>query len=1588
MGQRFVPIVIAVSDGNSEQVVKGLTNAFSHLDQTAERAGTGGLRNAFIQADLTSRAIAMATREVMEAAREYLQFGRELSNLNTLLDDGASLSGYRDGILELDPALGRTSELARGMYQAISSGVGAEDALDAITASAKAARAGLTDTFTTVDAGTSVMASFGLKSEDLTDIYDKMFETVKRGKVEFSQLASGIGLVSNIAAQSGVGVNEMFAAIATASRTNRPATAIEGMRQALVNVLKPSEQAKDLAQELGIQFDAQALKAKGLAGFLNEVATATGGNAAKMTTLFGDVQALNFVMSVTGNQAKTFASDLQGVAAASGTVEVAFEKQRQSLGAQADEMKVAFERGFIKTFLMVEPLLTGTLSLVNKYPSVFGAAFVAVAGLAAAHALYNTQIVLSAATSIPNLIKGIQSVIFWMVNFRVALTDVQTAVTATAGWAGLAIAVGILLYQLYQYETATEKATKVTLDQVNAQGESLAKSRQMAADIAVVAGAQNRSAEEHGRLNAVLGQLDPTTQTYINALKDEEQQVIAVTNAVRAKVETEKIALEARAVVFAQAILETTRAIEKEKETTETAKQAINNMQADLARGIITQDQASFTITRYAQAISNAEDKIKELNPQLADNAAKLVGVARGLGYSREQMMEFFRTSGFTEQQLQLLGSTYDRVTGSTQSNTAATNANAQAHGNATNQIAEQTQALKNLKAAQDAAASTRNLIIDVAKGKAAEQGKNTQEAKQLFNQQVANDPTLKQALETQKRVKGNLSALDDSPKGGGRAARSRVSAADQAAQATIKQSEIDARSAERLYKEATTAAQREYDLRQIALQDFVTKQIAAEETLKTFKVQALQSERDAALKLSKSTARETKLKEITEREAQIVSDSTINIQRIKDNAQKVETDALRSRVEQQLNLREEIDRREIEIIREMADQRGLSYEDAEREILAINTAAFNRRLEFLSAEEQANINNVEERERINDKIKLLTEQQVSIQEAAGRSIAAGRERDLDNLKRYRAEIRALADENARMATDIGDARLDREERLGANPRYLRQERLSRAIDAENALNLRNLERISAAFDIDFTKKSAEEVAEIQRLFNERLELEEIRHQDRLQEIREQPLVEYLQKMEGYADDIAGIFADSIVESKATIDGVLKSVEQGFIDLFKSIVRELIKSQLKEKLMSLFRPESGAEGGGGSGDLFGNLTNSFKKLFGGGGNSGGGGGSFGDRIKGILGFGSNGGAGSALTGGFAGGASPAASMASNAAIGLGTGASAAAMMGGAAATATAAGTAAGVSSGSAAAALSGGGAAGGAAAGGGSTMASMGAFFTNPWTAVAAGAVVGGLLLWNHFRNGTEKKLRKSIQSEYQIEVKDMATLKQIKQVGEQSFGKGQVSKHLLETIRLDAAKEILSAYAEGTGQKAKGLTTNRELQDPNSAQNQFIRRLDGGIVPGGTRGYDHVRALLDGGEFVNTTATVRREGAQSFEELNEGRARIVSNNMWRRMREKLRARMEAERESARAPITISSPRAGSTGSGGSGGGGRAALDLETKAILNRVANALEGIEGVDGDQLLTRTLKKNPRAAMDAVNTSAKQGHGKKDLQKTLGLV
>lgn len=277
------------------------------------------------------------------ATKQLIGFETAMAEVSTLVDTTqVNMGELNKDILRLTTVIPRSAiDISKGLYQTLSAGItDTGEALFFLEEASKAAVAGISDTQTAVTIAAAVMNAFGKEVKDVTNINDILFLTVKEGVTNFEQLAASLGNVVTIAAQTGVSFEEVAAATAALTKSGlKTAEAVTAIRGVLVAVLKQSGQSVTAAAKLGLQFDVQALKAKGLTGFLKDVGEATQGDAEITQKLFGRVEALTAVLALAGDQSETYTTILDKMSTASGTANEAFEKLNETTESQIQLLK-------------------------------------------------------------------------------------------------------------------------------------------------------------------------------------------------------------------------------------------------------------------------------------------------------------------------------------------------------------------------------------------------------------------------------------------------------------------------------------------------------------------------------------------------------------------------------------------------------------------------------------------------------------------------------------------------------------------------------------------------------------------------------------------------------------------------------------------------------------------------------------------------------------------------------------------------------------------------------------------------------------------------------------------------------------------------------------------------------------------------------------------------------------------------------------------------------------------------------------------------------------------------------------------------
>lgn len=256
---------------------------------------------------------------------------RQVEEYKQLLIDASNLSGTA------------ATDLASAQYQAVSAGIAVEDSIYWAQRAAMAAKGGRSDAETVVSGASSVYNAWGAqKSGGLDHILDVMMTAQNRGKTDVGQLASQIGQVTGMAPQLGVGMEEVFAAIAAMTLGGMSTSgSVTGLKAVMSSVIKPTAEAQEEAKRLGLAFDAAALQAKGLTGFLQDVSDKTGMDVESLGKLFGSVEGLNQVLALGTSAAEDYASILQEMEGASGVVDQAFETR---VSSRAEQLAASMNR--------------------------------------------------------------------------------------------------------------------------------------------------------------------------------------------------------------------------------------------------------------------------------------------------------------------------------------------------------------------------------------------------------------------------------------------------------------------------------------------------------------------------------------------------------------------------------------------------------------------------------------------------------------------------------------------------------------------------------------------------------------------------------------------------------------------------------------------------------------------------------------------------------------------------------------------------------------------------------------------------------------------------------------------------------------------------------------------------------------------------------------------------------------------------------------------------------------------------------------------------------------------------------------------
>lgn len=340
---------------------------------------------AVMAANNVTNAISQISGALNGVTEESRSFSAAMNAANTMAgksgEDFAKLKGQVAELSKSIPVV--RDELANGLYQVISNGVPEDNWIAFLQKSAKASVGGIADLGETVKVTSTIIKNYGLSWDKAGDVQDKIQLTAKNGVTSFEQLAQALPRVTSNAATLGVSIDELMATFATLTGVSGNTAEVSTQLAAIFTALvKPSSEASKMAQQMGIEFDAAAIKAAGgMRNFLTDLDKNVKAYASKSGMLeqeiygklFGSAESLRALGPLTGQLAAKFNENVEAMKGSAGTIDDAFSIMSSSGAASLQILKNKFAEvgdAIASTMGGIMPVLNITAQIGNTVIAV------------------------------------------------------------------------------------------------------------------------------------------------------------------------------------------------------------------------------------------------------------------------------------------------------------------------------------------------------------------------------------------------------------------------------------------------------------------------------------------------------------------------------------------------------------------------------------------------------------------------------------------------------------------------------------------------------------------------------------------------------------------------------------------------------------------------------------------------------------------------------------------------------------------------------------------------------------------------------------------------------------------------------------------------------------------------------------------------------------------------------------------------------------------------------------------------------------------------------------------------------------------
>lgn len=331
----------------TEADLKNLKTAAADSNATLEKIAEVTEKVGNKSADLGNKMLpvtAAITGATAATGKMAMEFEDAMSKLSTIADTTEKpLGELQTEIMDLSDQTGiSATEIANNVYDAISAGQKTGDAVSFVSNATKLAKAGFTDSASSLDILTTAMNAYEMSADEVTKVSDLLIQTQNLGKTTVGQLSSSMGKVIPTAKANNVAIDQLCAGYSILTAKGIATAESTTYMNSMLNELGKGGTTADkvLREKTGKSFSELSAEGKTVGDVLQILKDYADETNVTFTDLWSSSEAGKAGLVLLGNGADDFNNRLEEMNNSTGATDAAFDK----LDTNSNKIKISLNQ--------------------------------------------------------------------------------------------------------------------------------------------------------------------------------------------------------------------------------------------------------------------------------------------------------------------------------------------------------------------------------------------------------------------------------------------------------------------------------------------------------------------------------------------------------------------------------------------------------------------------------------------------------------------------------------------------------------------------------------------------------------------------------------------------------------------------------------------------------------------------------------------------------------------------------------------------------------------------------------------------------------------------------------------------------------------------------------------------------------------------------------------------------------------------------------------------------------------------------------------------------------------------------------------